>query len=150
VQVYNELKPGHPAIKKVYCTEAGIGIFHCYIQIDERLKRPGMVNNILAATVGVKGSRMKHIFVFDDDIDIMSPEEVEWAIATRVQADKDIFIIPNSFGLRLDPSATAEGVTAKLFVDATKSKDFRSEGLALPPEDVWQKVKANWDSYFVA
>jgi len=28
---------------------------------------------------------MKHIFVFDDDIDIMSPEEVEWAIATRVQ-----------------------------------------------------------------
>jgi len=150
VQVYNELKPGHPAIKKVYCTEASIGIFHCYIQIDERLKRPGMVNNILAATVGVKGSRMKHIFVFDDDIDIMSPEEVEWAIATRVQADKDIFIIPNSFGLRLDPSATAEGVTAKLFVDATKSKDFRSEGLALPPDDVWQKVKANWDSYFAA
>jgi UbiD family decarboxylase len=44
-----------------------------------------MVNNILAAAVGVKGSRMKHIFVFDDDIDIMSPEEVEWAIATRVQ-----------------------------------------------------------------
>jgi len=38
-------------IKKVYCTEAGIGIFHCYIQIDERLKRPGMVNNILAAAV---------------------------------------------------------------------------------------------------
>ena len=148
VQVYNELKPGHPAIKRVYCSEAGIGIFHCYIQIDERLKRPGMVNNILAAAVGVKGSRMKHIFVFDDDIDIMSPEEVEWAIATRVQADKDVFIIPNTFGLRLDPSATAEGVTAKMFVDATKSKDFRSEGLALPPEDVWQRVKKNWDSYF--
>ena len=98
-----------------------------------------MVNNILAAAVGVKGSRMKHIFVFDDDIDIMSPEEVEWAIATRVQADKDIFIIPNSFGLRLDPSATAEGVTAKMFVDATKSKDFRSEGLALPPEESGKK-----------
>ena len=52
---------------------------------------------------------MKHIFVFDYDIDIMSPEEVEWAIATRVQADKDVFIIPNTFGLRLDPSASPEG-----------------------------------------
>ncbi len=148
VQIYNELKPGHPAIKRVYCSEAGIGIFHCYIQIDERLKRPGMVNNILASSVGVKGSRVKHVFVFDDDIDIASPEEVEWAIATRVQADKDIFIIPNTFGLRLDPSASHEGVTAKLFVDATKGKDFRSEGLALPPEDVWDRVKKNWDSYF--
>lgn len=148
VQVYNELKPGHPAIKRVHCSEAGIGIFHCYIQIDERLKRPGMVNNILASSVGVKGSRVKHVFVFDDDIDITSPEEVEWAIATRVQADKDIFIIPNTFGLRLDPSATSEGVTAKMFVDATKSKDFRSEGLALPPSDVWERVKKDWDSYF--
>ena len=52
-------------------------------------------------------------------------------------------------GSALDPSATAEGVTAKLFVDATKGKNFRSEGLALPPDDVWQKVKQNWDSYFV-
>jgi len=149
VQVYNELKPDYPAIKKVYCSEAGIGIFHCFISVDERQKRPGLINNILAASVGVKGSRIKHVFVFDDDIDIMKPEEVEWAIATRVQADKDIFIIPNTFGLRLDPSATSEGVTAKMFVDATKSKDFRSEGLALPPDDVWEKVKKNWDSYFV-
>jgi len=92
---------------------------------------------------------MKHIFVFDYDIDIMSPEEVEWAIATRVQADKDVFIIPNTFGLRLDPSASPEGVTAKMFVDATKSKDFRSERLALPPEEIWQEVRKNWNSYFV-
>lgn len=150
VQVYNELKPGHPAIKRVFCSPAGVGIFHCYIQIDERLKRPGIVNNILASAVGVKGGRVKHVFVFDDDIDIADPEEVEWAIATRVQADKDIFIIPNAFGLRLDPSATAEGVTAKLFVDATKGKGFRSEGLALPPEDVWENVKKSWASYFAA
>lgn len=148
VQIYRELKPAHPAIKRIYCTPAGVGIFHCHIQIDERQKRPGMVNNILASAVGVKGSRVKHVFVFDDDIDITSPEEVEWAIATRVQADRDIFIIPNSFGLRLDPSASAEGVTAKLFVDATKSKDFRAEALALPPEEIWQKVRKNWDSYF--
>ncbi len=146
--IYRQLKPIHPAIKRVYCTPAGVGIFHCLIQIDERLKRPGMVNNILAST-GILGARGKHVFVFDDDIDIMNPEEVEWAIATRVQAGRDVFIIPNCFGLRLDPSASSEGVTAKLFVDATKSKDFRAEGLALPPQDVWDRVRRNWESYFV-
>lgn len=144
---YRELKPAHPAIKRVYWTPAGVGILHCYIQIDERLKRPGMVNNILAS-MGVGGGRGKHVFVFDDDIDITNPEDVEWAIATRVQADKDIFIIPNCFGQKLDPSATAEGISAKLFVDATKSKDFRAQGLALPPEDVLDRVNKNWDSYF--
>jgi 2,5-furandicarboxylate decarboxylase 1 len=107
-----------------------------------------MANNILASVIGVKGRRVKQVFIFDDDIDITNPEEVDWAIATRVQADKDIFIIPNSFGLRLDPSATADGVTAKLFVDATKSKEFRAEGIALPPEEVWAKVRGNWESYF--
>ena len=149
-QIYRELKPAHPAIKRVYCTPAGVGSFHCLIQIDERQKRPGIVNNILASTAGVKAGGVKHVFVFDDDIDITNPEEVEWAFATRVQADKDIFIIPNCSGIRLDPSATSEGVTAKLFVDATKSKEFRAEGLALPPEDVLNRVRQKWDSYFSA
>ena len=52
VQVSNELKPGHPAITKVYCTEAGIGIFHCYIQIDERLKRPSNVGLLGGGGIG--------------------------------------------------------------------------------------------------
>lgn len=147
-QIYRELKPNHPAIKRVYCTPAGVGSFHCLIQISERGKRPGIVNNILASTAGVKAGGVKHIFVFDDDIDITNPEEVEWAFATRVQADRDIFIVPNCSGIRLDPSASPEGITAKLFVDATKSKDFRAEGLALPPDEVLDSVRKNWDSYF--
>jgi len=148
VQIYRELKPSHPAIQRVYCTPAGVGSFHCLIQISEKAKRSGMVNNILASTAGVKAGGVKHVFVFDDDVDITNAEEVEWAFATRVQADKDIFIIPNCAGIRLDPSANAEGVTAKLFVDATNSKDFRAEALALPPDEVLQQVQANWESYF--
>jgi 3-polyprenyl-4-hydroxybenzoate decarboxylase len=96
----------------------------------------------------VSTAGVKHVFVFDDDFDITNAEEVEWAFATRVQADKDIFIVTNCAGIRLDPSASAEGVTAKLFVDATKSKDFRSAGLALPPEEVLDRVRKNWDGYF--
>ena len=61
---------------------------------------------------------IKHVVVVDHDIDIFNMEEVEWAIATRCQSDKDIFIIPDSLGSKLDPS-TRKGVGAKMGIDAT-------------------------------
>jgi 2,5-furandicarboxylate decarboxylase 1 len=48
---------------------------------------------------------LKHVFVFDGDIDITNPEDRSWALTTRFQADKDIYIYPNSFGSSLDPSS---------------------------------------------
>lgn len=46
-------------------------------------------------------------------------EEVEWAIATRFQANEDLIIIPNVRGSTLDPSADQEtGLTTKLGIDA--------------------------------
>jgi 3-polyprenyl-4-hydroxybenzoate decarboxylase len=48
-------------------------------------------------------------------------EEVEWAIATRFQANEDIVLIPNARGSTLDPSADQEtGLTTKLGIDATR------------------------------
>lgn len=37
---------------------------------------------------------VKHVVVTDEDINVFDLQEVEWAIATRVQADKDVIIIP--------------------------------------------------------
>src|SRR6185369_511985 len=61
--------------------------------------------------------------VVDDDIDIYDPTEVEWAIATRVQGDKDIVIVNNARAKPLDPSLPhVAGVVptgAKVGIDAT-------------------------------
>src|SRR5947209_20589111 len=62
---------------------------------------------------------VKHVVVVDDDVDIHNPAEVEWAIATRFQADQDLVVVANSQGSRLDPS-TRDGVGAKMGLDATK------------------------------
>jgi len=51
---------------------------------------------------------------------------VEWAIATRFQADKDLVVIPNARGSSLDPSAT-KSLTAKWGIDATKPLDRKEE-----------------------
>jgi 2,5-furandicarboxylate decarboxylase 1 len=62
---------------------------------------------------------VKQVIVVDDDVDIHNPAEVEWAVATRFQADCDLVVIPNSQGSKLDPS-TRDGVGAKMGLDATK------------------------------
>lgn len=115
------------ACKNVYLTLGGCSWLHGVVQIDKKKEEDGK-NALDAAFKG--HSSMKHVVVVDKDIDILDPNDVEWAIATRVQADKDLVIRPHEKGSSLDPSAdpnTRE--TTKWGVDATKplnsvGKDF--------------------------
>jgi len=59
------------------------------------------------------------VVVVDDDIDIFDEEQVLWAIVTRMQADRDVFTVPDAMGTLLDPSAS-DAMTAKMGIDATK------------------------------
>ncbi len=63
------------------------------------------------------------VIVVDDDIDVFDPTEVEWAIATRVQGDKDVMVVGNARAKPLDPSLPqGYGVVptgAKVGIDAT-------------------------------
>ena len=84
-------------------------------------KQPGEAKNALLAALSVMD--LKHVVVVDDDIDIFDPTEVEWAIATRVQGDKDVMIVSNARAKPLDPSLPQGfGVVptgAKIGIDAT-------------------------------
>jgi len=62
---------------------------------------------------------MKHVVVVDDDINIHDINEVEWAIATRFQGEKDRTIIKKEKGSSLDPSADENSMTVKIGIDAT-------------------------------
>jgi len=83
-------------------------------------KQPGDGKNAIAALLSI--ADIKHVVVTDDNINIFDPTEVEWAIATRVQADRDVVIISNARSKPLDPSlAPTDGIptTAKMGIDAT-------------------------------
>jgi 2,5-furandicarboxylate decarboxylase 1 len=87
-------------------------------------KAPGDGKNALTALLSV--ADFKHAIVTDDDIDIYDPVEVEWAVATRVQADKDVLIVSGARGKPLDPSVppgSGSGLTAKMGIDATIPED---------------------------
>lgn len=110
------LKRTFPNVLDVHLSPGGIMRYHLYVQIRKR--QEGEAKNIMMGAFA--GSfDVKHVVVVDEDVDIHNPTEVEWAVATRFQADRDLLIVPESQGSKLDPS-TRDGVGAKMGMDATK------------------------------
>jgi 2,5-furandicarboxylate decarboxylase 1 len=87
-------------------------------------KRPGEGKNAVLALLSV--AEVKLVIVTDDDIDIHDPDDVDWAMTFRVQADRDLIVVHDARGKHIDPSIKAwehgkAGLptTAKLGIDAT-------------------------------
>lgn len=120
VAMLSAIRQTVPDTRAVHITMPGVGRFHAVIQVDKKAESDGK-QALLAAFSSDKD--LKHAVAVDTDIDLFNPEEVEWAIATRMQADRDIFIIPGAAGSPLEPSHNLRGVTAKMGIDATKPLD---------------------------
>jgi 2,5-furandicarboxylate decarboxylase 1 len=116
VTLFTTVRQVVPNIKDVHITLGGIGRYHAIIQIDKKSEGDGK-QAALAAFASDKD--LKHVVVVNDDVDIHNSEDVEFAIATRVQADQDIFIVPGAKGSPLESSHNIRGVTAKMGIDAT-------------------------------
>jgi 2,5-furandicarboxylate decarboxylase 1 len=96
----------------------GCSWLHTIVQIDKKEEDDGK-QAIQAAFAG--HSSLKHVYVVDQDIDIYNPQEVEWAMATRFQADRDLVIREKEPGSSLDPSSDpGTHLTTKVGFDLTK------------------------------
>lgn len=114
-----------PYVKDVVLTSGGGGWLHALISI--RKQKEGDGKNALLAAFAAHPS-LKHAVVVDDDIDIHDLSAVEWAIATRFQADEDLIVIGKARGSSLDPSSDQERLlTSKLGLDATRPLDKPTE-----------------------
>jgi len=127
-------------VKDVYITPGGCSWLHGVVSIRKREADDGK-KAIEAAFRGHKS--MKHVFVVDDDIDIHNPHQIEWAMATRFQGDRDM-VIKKEKGSSLDPSAdpmTRE--TTKIGFDLTIPWDKEKENFRKPD----LPMKLNPDDY---
>jgi 2,5-furandicarboxylate decarboxylase 1 len=96
----------------------GCSWLHAIIQIEKHTEEDGP-KAIHAAFAG--HTSCKHVFVVDQDINIYDPLEVEWAMATRFQGDRDLVMIGREPGSSLDPSGEPDtNRTMKLGFDLTK------------------------------
>ncbi len=104
-----------PRVKAVRLTPGGGGWLHAVVSIEKGHPGDGK-NAIMAAFAGHPS--LKHVVIVDSDIDIDDPRMVEWAIATRFQASRDLIVIREARGSTLDPSGE-KGMVAKMGLDAT-------------------------------
>ena len=113
--------------------------FTCYVSIEQRL--PGQARNALLAVLGAD-LYMKRVVVVDHDVDVFDDREVNWAIATRCQPDRDMTVVSGARGSDLDPStAGQDGFTAKWGVDATAKPSLEAftPRHSFPPA-VWEGI----------
>lgn len=109
------IRQATPNVKNVHLTPAGGCRYHVVIQLDQKYE--GEAKNAMFAAL-TSSTEVKHVVVVDPDIDLYNTQDVEWAIANRVQASRDLFIISNAMGNKLDPSSRG-GVSDKMGIDAT-------------------------------
>jgi len=101
----------------VHVPTSGGASFTAYVSMKQT--RPGEAKHAIPVVLGVD-HYLKLVVIVDDDIDVFDESDVLWAMATRMQANRDLVVIEGSLGAILDPSASPEGLTAKLGIDATR------------------------------
>jgi UbiD family decarboxylase len=145
VAAYLELKPAYPALKMAYAPPWGVSIV-LVLQVEGRLKRPGLMNNMLAASLYTRSGKWKHVIVVDEDVNVYDPNEILWALTTRFQPATDMYVIPRGITSSLEPSSTEDGVTSKLMADCTIKPGFRGQ-VAQPTDEMRKTVLSRWKEY---
>jgi 2,5-furandicarboxylate decarboxylase 1 len=141
-EISNAVRRVVPHVRAVHVPTSGGAAFTAYVSI--RQTRPGEAKHVIPVVLGVD-HYLKLVIVVDDDIDVFDEADVLWAMATRAQADRDLVVIGGSLGAILDPSASPEGVTAKLGIDATRPLGHSgAEKLVMAPEHMaWARRLAD-------
>jgi UbiD family decarboxylase len=137
-EIHNALGRVIPNVAGVHVPLSGTSSFSAYVAIKQG--RPGEAKHVIPIVLGVD-HYLKLVIVVDDDIDVFDESEVLWAVATRMQADRDLVVIAGSLGAMLDPSADERGVTAKLGIDATRpfGQPFAEKLVMSPEKMAWAR-----------
>ncbi len=114
--IYQAVSRAVPHVKAVRLTEGGCAWLHGVVSI--RKQHQGDGKNAIMAAFGAHTS-MKQVTIVDEDIDVYDDRDVEWAVATRFQADRGLVVLHGVRGSSIDPSAH-DGFTSKVGIDATK------------------------------
>jgi 2,5-furandicarboxylate decarboxylase 1 len=110
------LQRSFSSVRDVRLTWGGTCRYHLVVKIDKTSN--GEPKNIIMGAFGGHYD-VKQVIVVDMDVDIDKPHEIEWAVATRFQADRDLLVVSGAQGSKLDPSSNG-GISAKMGLDATK------------------------------
>jgi 2,5-furandicarboxylate decarboxylase 1 len=119
------LQAATPIVVDAEMTAGGLHRFHAVVQVRKSSpQHDGLQRNAILAAFGTLKD-IDLIIVVDDDIDIRDPHDVEYALATRMEASRDLFVVPAARGHEY-VRVSANGVRAKVGIDATVPYDDRA------------------------
>jgi 2,5-furandicarboxylate decarboxylase 1 len=117
-----------PTVRAVNVPRSGVYRFICYIAIEKMQEGEA---KLAAMAAFVADPFLKFVVVVDHDVDIDSDTDVLHAIATRVRADQDVFMVPYAKGSPLDPAsydpAGGSNLVTKMGIDATRKSNYPDE-----------------------
>jgi UbiD family decarboxylase len=146
-------KSGIPGIKEAYLTEMGCAGFVVIVSMDRHYYM-GNVRQIIYYVLSTF-LMAKWVIVVDDDVDIHDMGAVQWALSTRVQPHRDIFVTDDKYwGVTLDPSIhpnnryIPNNRGSRIGIDATKYfKGYDFPPLVLDSRETEERINQNWKSY---
>lgn len=123
-EILNTLRRNLPGVIAVHVPHRTCGAFLAIVKMKKSSQ--GEPQQAIMAALGTE-FYTKYVIVVDEDVDIFDMNDVMWAVATRVRAERDIVFIPHAKGAILDPSSDPEAFTVtKMGIDATRplGRDF--------------------------
>ena len=103
-----------PEVTAVHFADGSVP-YHLVVKMDK--KHEGSQRNVIMAAF-VSLAFVKTVTVVDEDVDIYNPADVDWAVQTRCRHEKDLMLIPDAIGHRLNPMVEDDKWT-RLGIDAT-------------------------------
>jgi 2,5-furandicarboxylate decarboxylase 1 len=142
-QILRTAQIASPSVTAVNVPLSGRCRFICHVAMEKLIE--GDPKNV-AMAVFAADPFLKYVFVVDDDVDVMSDAEVLHAVATRLRADTDVFMVKHARGSPLDPASydpiKGSHEVTKVGIDATRKENYLDE-IAVPGTD-----KINISDYF--
>jgi 2,5-furandicarboxylate decarboxylase 1 len=124
-----KMKKEIPSLKRIHLIP---GTFGSHVIMSIETDRKGEVRRAL--NLALSFTNIKKAIMVDEDVDPEDDQEVEWALATRFQGDRDLIVVTDLRGQPIDPSSKEGFLTTKIGMDATRPKKEGFEKVDVPGE----------------
>jgi UbiD family decarboxylase len=109
------LKEAGIAASAVYAVASAGGLMHARVALARNAQ--GRARDAIKTILAIPFVR--HVYVVDEDVDVFSDDDMEWAMANRFRADQDLVLVPGQMAFLMDVMAAADGLTTKAGFDLT-------------------------------
>ena len=120
-KIFNVVKQKIRQLKAVYLDHGGCGFYGAVVQVKKDCAGIGKA----AIKETFKAFEpLQRVVAVDEDVNLYDPNDVNWAITTRFNPDRDLIVLPNQVGHILNPMVKIDpdgkgGTVTKMGIDAT-------------------------------